>query len=79
MMALTTLNSSAQMQLPKQLRARGMSCYLTAFAAAMAGGSLVWGKAADTVGLTGALAIAAAVLVATAVVGAGLVIRRPEI
>jgi predicted MFS family arabinose efflux permease len=78
MMALTTLNSSAQMQLPRHLRARGMSCYLVAFAGAMSGGAPLWGQVAERFGLPTALAVAAVGLLATAAAGALLAIHRPE-
>ena len=64
MMALTTLNSTAQMTLPRRLRARGMACYLTSFAAAMSGGALLWGAVARHFDLSTAMATAAAVMVA---------------
>lgn len=46
MAVLTTLNATAQMALPDEMRARGMSCYLSTMAMAMAAGSMVWGKVA---------------------------------
>lgn len=65
MMALTTLNSTAQMTLPRKLRARGMACYLTSFAAAMSGGALLWGAVARRFDLSTAMAAAAAVMIAS--------------
>ncbi|WP_164102188.1 MFS transporter [Candidatus Laterigemmans baculatus] len=69
MMTLTTLNSTAQMTLPRKLRARGMGSYLTAFAAAMSGGALLWGGVARACGLSTALATASLVLLASIAAG----------
>jgi len=66
MMSLTTLNTTAQMTLPKRMRARGMGTYLTTMAASMASGSLVWGFVAEQTGLTATLTIAAVTMIATA-------------
>lgn len=65
MMALTTLNATAQVTLPRQLRARGMGCYLTAMATSMAVGSLIWGRVAAMTDLPTALGIASGTLVVT--------------
>lgn len=75
MTVLTTLNSTAQMALPDEMRARGMSCYLSAMAMAMAGGSILWGKVATWQSPAVALAISAGVL---AVVTAGLAIWQNQ-
>jgi MFS family permease len=77
MMAMTTLNSAAQLVLPKELRARGMACYLTAFAAAMSGGSLLWGTVTRHGGLGLAFTAAALTIVVTAIVGSTLPICEP--
>lgn len=69
MMTLTTLNSAAQMTLPRKLRARGMASYLTAFAAAMSGGALVWGGVARVFSLPTALAMASVVLLGSIAAG----------
>ncbi len=66
MTTLTTLNSTAQMTLPNQLRARGMSCYITVMALSMAGGSVIWGRIAGTFSVPTAQTIAAATLIVTA-------------
>lgn len=58
MMSLTTLNSTAQMALPHNFRARGMACYLTSFSLAMGGGSLLWGFLAKRIGLSEAILVA---------------------
>jgi predicted MFS family arabinose efflux permease len=65
MMSITTFNATAQMTLPSHLRARGMACFLTTFAAGMAGGSLLWGALAKQTSLSFSLQAAAASLVAT--------------
>ncbi|MFK8114730.1 MAG: MFS transporter [Rubripirellula sp.] len=65
MMTLTTLNSTAQMKLPNELRARGMGCYITAVAISMATGALLWGQVAGSLGLAATQWIAAGTLVGT--------------
>ncbi len=77
MMTLTTLNATAQVTLPRQLRARGMGCYLTAMALSMATGSLVWGRVAGLASLPIALSIASATLVATAAISLRFRFERP--
>lgn len=77
MMTMTSLNSSAQMVLPRAVRARGMACYLTAFAAAMSGGSLLWGSIARQYSLETAMFVAAIVMTISAVVGTSLKIAEP--
>ncbi|MEL6106363.1 MAG: MFS transporter [Planctomycetota bacterium] len=72
MMTLTTFNTCAQVVLPSRLKARGMGCYLTAFAIAMSCGSALWGWTAHAIGIGGAQQIAAAALVAAAIVGLAL-------
>jgi len=64
MAVLTTLNATAQMALPDEMRARGMSCYLSTMAMAMAAGSMAWGKVAALQTPAFALASAAATLFA---------------
>jgi MFS family permease len=68
MMTLTTLNATAQVTLPRRLRARGMGCYLTAMAFSMSFGSLVWGQLASVVGIMDAQSIAAVTLTVTAAI-----------
>jgi len=68
MAVLTTLNATAQMVLPDDMRARGMSCYLSAMAMAMAAGSMVWGKVAALQSPAFALAAASATLFVVCVV-----------
>ncbi|MCA9192346.1 MAG: MFS transporter [Planctomycetales bacterium] len=40
---MTTLNATAQINLPRKFRARGMAAFLMSFAAGMTSGSLIWG------------------------------------
>ncbi len=68
MMTLTTLNATAQVTLPRQLRARGMGCYLTVMALSMASGSLLWGRIAGLTDLPTALTAAAGTMVLAAAV-----------
>jgi predicted MFS family arabinose efflux permease len=65
MMTITTLNATAQMTLPSPLRARGMACFLTTFAAGMAFGSLAWGALARQTSLATSLQVAGATLLLT--------------
>ena len=58
--ALTTLNSTAQAILPNWVRGRGLAVYLTIFNGALTGGSLAWGLVAERLGESTALLISAA-------------------
>ncbi|MBD9497454.1 MULTISPECIES: MFS transporter [unclassified Ensifer] len=58
-MALTTLNSTAQAILPNWVRGRTLAVYLTVFNGAMTGGSLAWGATASAIGVPFTLAVAA--------------------
>lgn len=78
MMTLTTLNSSTQMALPNAFRARGMGCYLTSFAVAMGGGSLLWGALARETSLSIALAAGGVTLLLGTLVGRLLPIDEPS-
>ncbi|MBB3769890.1 MFS family permease [Angulomicrobium tetraedrale] len=69
--ALTTLNATAQAILPNWVRGRALAVYLTVFNGAMAGGSLGWGFIAQAIGLPATLLAAAAGLVIT-----GLIVHR---
>ncbi|TVP98772.1 MAG: MFS transporter [Planctomycetaceae bacterium] len=73
MTVLTTLNSSAQFALADEVRARGMACYLSSMAVAMALGGILWGWVAAAHSPGFALAGAACVLVLAAPVAAGRV------
>ncbi|MCC9643160.1 MFS transporter [Rhodopirellula sp. JC740] len=66
MATLTTLNATAQITLPRRLRARGMGCYLTMMAGSMSLGSLVWGQTAGAIGMPNALMVAALAMMVTA-------------
>ncbi|WP_390620385.1 MFS transporter [Stieleria varia] len=68
MTVLTTLNTTVQVHLPGRMRARGMSCYLTAIAISMSLGSMTWGTIAEHLDVTGAQKIAAATIVVTAAI-----------
>ncbi len=55
---LTSLNVAAQASLPNWVRGRGLAIYLTVFSGAMTVGSLVWGQAAASFGVSSALVAA---------------------
>ncbi|GAB5407016.1 MAG: MFS transporter [Aureliella sp.] len=67
MTTMTTLNATAQVNLPRKFRARGMAAFLAFFAAGMAAGSLVWGWLGFATSLNVAFAVAAAILGITAI------------
>lgn len=69
MLALTTLNATAQLTLPHRMRARGMACYLMSLGAAMGLGAFVWGFVAEQTSPGIALAAAAASLPLLALLG----------
>ncbi|MFC5067275.1 MFS transporter [Flaviflagellibacter deserti] len=69
--ALTTLNGTAQAILPNWVRGRALAVYLTVFNGAMAGGSLGWGLIAQELGVPTTLLVGGAGLVI-----AGLVMHR---
>jgi MFS family permease len=54
-----SLTVAAQMAMPDWVRARGMSIYQTALMGGSAIGAIVWGQAADWVGVSGAVVAAA--------------------
>lgn len=66
--ALTTLNATAQSILPNWVRGRALAVYLTVFNGAMAAGSVTWGVVAQALGLPIALVLAAGGLVLSALV-----------
>lgn len=72
MAVLTALNANAQFALPDAMRARGMACYLSALACAMAIGSLFWGSVAAAYSPGFSLIGAAGALVGSCIVAAGL-------
>ena len=60
---LTVLNTALQLTLPQWVRSRGAATYILVFMGSMALGSVLWGLVAELIGTTGALAIAAALLI----------------
>ena len=62
--ALASLNVSAQVALPEWVRGRGLAFYMTVSFGAMTLGSVLWGKAAELIGLPFAHFVAAAGLLA---------------
>ena len=76
-MAVTsTLQAELQLVLPAWVRARGLAMYTVDFMGTQAAGALLWGLAANGLGLQPALLLAAGVLLVGVV--AGLVWRLPE-
>lgn len=61
--ALTTLNGTAQAILPNWVRGRALAVYLTVFNGAMAAGSVTWGLIAQEIGIPATLLAGAAALV----------------
>lgn len=68
MTTMTTLNATAQIYLPRRLRARGMAAYLMAFSCGMAAGSFCWGQLAEYYGLNVAFVAAGIAMVVTSLV-----------
>ncbi|WP_156689537.1 MFS transporter [Mycobacterium sp. Marseille-P9652] len=62
LITLTTLNAAAQLQLPRWVRARGLSMYLLVFTGSQALGAYLWGVVATHAGLGIALLCSAALL-----------------
>lgn len=67
MSVLTTLNATAQINLPRRLRARGMATYLMSFSLGMGLGSILWGTIASRVGLDAAFLIASCSLLVSVI------------
>jgi hypothetical protein len=63
--AIATLNVSAQFSLPGWVRGRGMAMFATIQFAGLAVGRIVWGRAAQVIGLPAVHVIAAIALVAS--------------
>ncbi len=63
--AIATLNVSAQFALPGWVRGRGMAMFATVQFAGLAVGSIVWGQAAQGIGLPAVHIIAAIALIAS--------------
>jgi predicted MFS family arabinose efflux permease len=77
-MAVTsTLQAELQLVLPAWVRARGLATYTVTFMGAQAAGALLWGLAANRVGLQPVVLLAAVVVLAGVVAGAFW--RVPEI
>lgn len=76
--ALTTLNATAQAILPNWVRGRALAVYLTVFNGAMTAGSLGWGAVAQGTGVVGALFLGAASLVVAALVMHRIKLPRGE-
>ena len=76
LITLTTLNAAAQLQLPRWVRARGLSIYLLVFAGSQAVGSYVWGVVATRAGVDIAL-ISSAVLLGAAALSVPALPLRP--
>jgi MFS family permease len=68
MITLTSFNTAAQVTLPRRLRARGMGCYLSAFAFSMSAGSILWGRLAGSTSVRFTLVVTAVVIVISAIV-----------
>ena len=77
MITLTTLNATAQVTLPRRMRARGMSCYLTTIAISMSVGPMIWGQIAEYYSPGTAQVIAAATLVVTAAISDQISRQQP--
>jgi MFS family permease len=76
-MAVTsTLQADLQLVLPAWVRARGLAIYTVNFTGSQAAGALLWGLAANGLGLQPVMLLAAGVLLVGVV--AGLVWRLPE-
>ncbi len=72
MSSMTTLNATAQVNLPRKFRARGMAAYLMAFSLGMSIGSIAWGWLAYGQSLSIAFAIAASTMLISAIAVAPL-------
>ncbi|MFD4785917.1 MFS transporter [Streptomyces sp. NPDC058459] len=66
LLALSALNTTMQLSLPAWVRARGLAVYLVVFMGGQGIGSLLWGLLARPLTTTGALVLAAALLLLTA-------------
>jgi len=75
---LSSLHVAAQASLPKWVRARGLSLFLTAFFGAMALGSLSWGLLAELTGIPIALVTAGAGAVIAAFLVRAIDLQRLE-
>lgn len=73
---LTTLNVTAQTNLPDWVRARGLAIYITVFFGSMTFGSLLWGRTAEFTGIPMALLLAAGGSALTGLLAA--LVKLPE-
>lgn len=69
---LSSLFVSAQLSLPRWVRGRGLSVFMTIFMGSLASGAFLWGNVADAIGLPAALGVAAGGLVLAALGSARL-------
>lgn len=77
MLTLTTLNATAQMTLPDELRARGMGCYMTVMAVGMSIGAFMWGQIAGSIGLASTQWAAAVTMIVTAAISLCFRLEQP--
>jgi predicted MFS family arabinose efflux permease len=73
--SLSSLHVATQLAIPDTLRARGMALYNSVFYGCLALGSLLWGRVATQVHLTGALLLAAGALLVALLVARRLPLR----
>ena len=78
MTALSSLTLAAQTAVPEWVRARAMAIFLLVFQGGIAAGSVLWGAVAARAGLSVALEVAAALLVAGIVISAWWRLRSTE-
>lgn len=76
--ALTTLNATAQAILPNWVRGRALAVYLTVFNGAMAAGSIGWGLVAQELGLSATLLVSAGTLLATGLLAHRIALPRGD-
>ena len=75
-LALSTFNVAVQLSAPRWVVARALSLYQMSAFGGLAGGSWLWGRVAESQGLPTALAGAAALLVASALLGLRLPLEQ---
>ncbi|TBO57596.1 MFS transporter [Streptomyces kasugaensis] len=76
---LSILNAQMQVTAPEWVRARALAVYLTIFQGGLAIGAAVWGSIADSLGVRGALLVAAAVMVIGSLVGLFIAVPDTEL
>ncbi|MDX2176494.1 MAG: MFS transporter [Candidatus Sumerlaeia bacterium] len=77
LLAMTTLNLSAQTELPTWVRARGLGANLMAFSGSMALGGLLWGGLAEWTGSHLSLRAAGGATVLLGLAGLAIPLRQP--